>query len=137
MRNPMYKLMSAKVNSVLRILFAVVALTSIMGASALAQTSSNNGANSVICAIVNVYQTVVTAIFVIGIMLMILGGALYAGSHLMPGSTKGTMQGYGMGMVLGGVIGIIIAVLAPFILTVITGNTASGVVNGASNFGGC
>jgi hypothetical protein len=138
MRNPMYKLYSAKAGSILRVLFAMVALTSIMATSALSQaTSTNGGANSVICAIVNVYNTVVTAIFVIGIMLMILGGALYAGSHLMPGSTKGTMQGYGMGMVLGGVIGIIIAVLAPFILNVITGNTATQAVSGASSFSGC
>lgn len=137
MRNPMYRLMSSRANTVLKLLFATLALTSVLSTSALAQTSTSSGANSVICSIVNVYNTVITAIFVIGIMLMILGGALYAGSHLMPGSTKGTMQGYGMGMVLGGVIGIIIAVLAPFILNVITGNTASAYVTGASNFSGC
>ncbi len=125
MNNPIYKLLSMANNRVFRLGFAVLALLSIMAAPALAQ----NGSPNVICAIISVYQTVSTAIFVIGLMLMILGGALYAGSHLMPGSSKGTMQGYGMGMVLGGVIGIVIAVLAPFILSVLTGGTVANGTN--------
>ncbi len=126
MNNPIYKLLSMANNRVFRLGFAVLALLSIMAAPALAQSS---GSANVICAIVSIYQTVSTAIFVIGLMLMILGGALYAGSHLMPGSSKGTMQGYGMGMVLGGVIGIVIAVLAPFILSVLTGGTVANGTN--------
>jgi len=117
--NTMYKLLSMTNNRVFRLGFAVLALLSITATPALAQSSN------VVCSIINVYTTVSTAIFVIGLMLMILGGALYAGSHLMPGQSKGTMQGYGMGMVLGGVIGVIIAVLAPFILGVLTGGTIS------------
>ncbi len=126
MNNPIYKLLSMANNRVFRLGFAVLALLSIMAAPALAQSS---GSANVICAIVSIYQTVSTAIFVIGLMLMILGGALYAGSHLMPGSSKGQMQGYGMSMVLGGVIGIVIAVLAPFILSVLTGGTVANGTN--------
>ncbi len=134
MNNPIYKLLSAANNNVFRLGFAALALLSIMAAPAFASTA---GSNSVLCSIVQVYQTVSTAIFVIGLMLMILGGALYAGSHLMPGSSKGTMQGYGMGMVLGGVVGIIIAVLAPYILTVLTGYSSTTVVANAQTAGGC
>jgi hypothetical protein len=130
--NKKYNLLSLANSRVFRLGFAVLALLSIMAAPALAQTS---GSSNVICSIISLYQTVSTAIFVIGLMLMILGGALYAGSHLMPGQSKGTMQGYGMGMVLGGVVGIVIAVLAPFILSVLTGGsvTASNVSSLASN----
>jgi hypothetical protein len=103
----------------------------------VAATSASPGSSNVICSIVGIYNTVVTAIFILGIMLMILGGALYAGSHLMPGSTKGSLQGYGMGMILGGIIGIIIAVLAPFILSVITGSNVTSYVGGATSFAGC
>jgi hypothetical protein len=122
MNNPTYKLLSATNSRVFRMGFAVLALLSIMAAPVFATSGSSN----VICSIIAIYQTVSTAIFVIGLMLMILGGALYAGSHLMPGSSKGTMQGYGMGMVLGGVVGIVIAVLAPFILSVLTGGSVTG-----------
>jgi hypothetical protein len=54
---------------------------------------------------------------------MILGSALYASAHIMPGQSKGTLQSYGMGMIIGGVIGVIIAVLLPYIFSLITGNT--------------
>ncbi len=81
--------------------------------------SATAGAQNAIAAICGVYSTIQGAIFIIGIMLMILGGALYAGGHLLPSQQKGTAQGYGMGMIIGGVIGVIIAVLAPYILTVI------------------
>lgn len=130
-----YKLLSLANSRIYRLGFAVLALLSVMAAPALAQS---NGSGNVICSIIQVYQTVSTAIFVIGLMLMILGGALYAGSHLMPGQSKGTMQGYGMGMVLGGVVGIVIAVLAPFILSVLTGGTVTGstAVTGAQSGAG-
>ncbi len=135
MKNVVYKLTTGKTMSFLRIMFAVLALTGVLATSVVGQGSTGGG---VVCSIITVYNSVVTAIFVIGLMLMILGGALYAGSHLMPGSSKGTMQGYGMGMVLGGVIGIIIAVLAPFIFTSITGNTTANAITGANAAaGGC
>ena len=133
MNNPIYKLLSMANNRVFRLGFAVLALLSIMAAPTLAAKPTTtiplSGSSNTICSIISIYQTVSTAIFVIGLMLMILGGALYAGSHLMPGSSKGTMQGYGMGMVLGGVIGIVIAVLAPFILSVLTGGTVANGTN--------
>jgi hypothetical protein len=76
-------------------------------------------------AICSVYNTVEGIIFILGLTLMILGGAVYAGSHVMPGQTRGTIQGYAMGMLLGGVIGVIIAMLAPYLITLITGNAVS------------
>ena len=131
MNNQIYGLLSMANNGAYRLGFAVLMLLSVMATPALAAGTS--GSTNVICSIIAVYQTVSTAIFVIGLMLMILGGALYAGSHMMPGQSKGTMQGYGMGMVLGGVVGIVIAVLAPFILSVLTNGAvnSTNVVSGA------
>ncbi len=80
--------------------------------------------NGIIGTVCGIYYAVSTTIFILGLMLMILGGAVYAGSHLLPGQSRGPLQGYGMGMVMGGLIGVVIAVLAPFILSVITGNAA-------------
>lgn len=92
----------------------LMALGLLTAVPASADTTSN-----VITPICNVYNAVHTAIFILGLTLMILGGALYAGSHLMPSQSKGPLQGYGMGMVLGGVIGVIIAVISPFLLKLI------------------
>ena len=94
--------------------------------------SSSAPANAAICSLGSLFTTIKTAIFVIGLILMILGGALYAGSHVMPGSSKGTVQGYAMGMILGGVIGVIIALLAPYILSLISGGQSAAVSNGAA-----
>ncbi|MGC8669642.1 MAG: hypothetical protein ACP5TL_00625 [Candidatus Micrarchaeia archaeon] len=81
-------------------------------------TATSNAVN----AICSVYNGVHAVIFILGLVLMILGGAVYAGAHLLPGATKGTVQGYAMGMLIGGVIGVMIALASPYILQVITGN---------------
>jgi hypothetical protein len=133
-RNLKYKLLSVGMSSKFRMSLTMLALLTYLVTPAMAAAQPNN----VICAIITLYQDVAAAIFVIGLMLMILGGALYAGAHLMPSQQRGSLQGYGMGMVLGGVIGIIIAVIAPFILQVISGNSVSDVLqaaNGVAN--GC
>ena len=88
-----------------------------------------------ICSTVALYDTISTAILIIGLVLMILGGAIYAASHLMPGQSKGTLQGYGMGMILGGIIGVIIAVLAPYIFTLIASNSVANALANASAYG--
>jgi hypothetical protein len=118
MKNVLNAILSFQTSNYYRIMLVILA--SIGFATMVANAQASNA----IAAICNVFTTVQTAIFILGIMLMILGGALYAGSHLMPGSSKGSMQGYGMGMILGGIIGVIIAVLAPYILGVISSNYA-------------
>ena len=91
------------------------------GSSSSGSSISANGIVGVVC---GVYYAVSTMIFLLGLTLMILGGAVYAGSHFVPGSSRGTLQGYAMGMLMGGIIGVLIAVIAPYMLSVITGNTA-------------
>lgn len=125
------KRVMVRANKYYKIAFALLLLGSVIGPAAGAQSA----ANSIICNTVNLYMAIQTAIFIIGIMLMILGGALYAASHIMPGQSKGTMQGYGMGMILGGVIGVIIAVLAPYIFTLVTSNTVANALSNASYYG--
>ncbi len=87
-------------------------------------SSSIPGTQSAITDICNLYTTVHTIIFILGLALIILGAVMYALSNVIPGSQKGAFQGYGVGMIMGGIIGVIIAVIAPFILGIITGNTA-------------
>ncbi len=91
-----------------------------------AQGSVLTTISSVICPI---YIAVNTGVFILGLTLMILGAALYAAAHIMPGQSKGSIQGYGMGMIIGGVIGVIIAELAPYILGLLT-STSSSTITG-------
>ncbi|OJT94100.1 MAG: hypothetical protein JJ59_03905 [Candidatus Micrarchaeum sp. AZ1] len=91
-------------------------------ATASAQSSIQVTISSVICPI---YVAVNTGIFILGLTLMILGGALYAAAHIMPAQSKGSIQGYGMSMIIGGVIGVIIAELAPYILGLLTSTSSS------------
>jgi hypothetical protein len=105
-----------------------------------AQTS---GASSVSTAVMkticNIFNTIKEVIFVLGLALMILGGAIYAGANLMPSQSRGGFQGYGMAMIIGGIIGVAIAVAAPFILnTIVSASGASGsyVASGAVAGGG-
>ena len=105
------------VNKHMRLLFSILL---VLGTFAMPATFAQSAVNSTICNTYFLYSSIDTAIFILGLALMILGGAMYAGSHMMPGQSKGTMQGYGMGMVLGGVIGIVIAVVAPFLFSMIS-----------------
>ena len=86
-----------------------------------------SGASGVASEISTICTEIKTVVFVLGLALMILGGALYAGAHVMPGTTKGQIQGYGMGMLIGGIIGVIIALLAPFVLKQIITFSGTGV----------
>ena len=105
----------------MRMILSVLMLSSMFIAPAMAQSNITNSVVNNLCSLLD---TVKTVIFIIGLALMILGGALYAASHVMPGQSKGTIQGYGMGMVLGGVIGVIIAVVMPYIFSLIAGANA-------------
>jgi len=75
----------------------------------------------------NICNAIESIVFILGLALMLLGGALYAGSHVMPGQTRGQIQGYGMSMLIGGLVGVIIALVAPWVLNevIILSNTGS------------
>ena len=77
-----------------------------------------------LCSLVNDIQD---AVFIVALALLTLGGALYAIAHMMPGQTKGALQGYGMGMIIGGVVGVILVAAAPFAVnTLLGGNSVVG-----------
>jgi len=102
-------------------LMLVLALFGFVGANLAA--SQVNTISSALCSIYNIVHTV---IFIIGLVLIILGGAMYAGAHVLPGNLKGSLQGYGMGMIVGGIAGVIIALSAPYIMNTIAGNNTVG-----------
>ena len=91
-------------------------------AGALAPAAQGLTTN-VITPICSVYVTVHTVVFILGLTLLILGAALYAGGNIAPGNLKGQIQGYGMGMIVGGIVGVMLAIIAPWMLGVISGNT--------------
>ncbi len=72
-----------------------------------------------------VYNTVHTVIFILALALIITGAVLYAAGNVLPSTTKGAAQGYGLGMIMGGIVGVVIALLAPYILGLISGTAAS------------
>lgn len=90
------------------------------GASGTAQQATNQ-ISTTMCAF---YTTIMQVIMILAILLMVMGGALYAGSHIMPGQLKGQMQGYAYGMLLGGVVGLIIVLAGPAILHMIVSGNA-------------
>jgi hypothetical protein len=129
MKNFMYKifLKQTSIAAYMKYLLLAVSVFGLLGTFASAQSSVavSSAATQALC---TVFNTVRNIIFLLGLTLMILGGALYAGATIMPGQSKGSFQGYGMSMIIGGVIGVAIAVAAPFVLNLVVsaGGTAGG-----------
>src|SRR5271170_416814 len=135
MKNLVYKifLKQTGIAAYARFILLAVAALGLIGTLATGQTAGAAGATSAIC---TVFNTVRNIIFLLGLTLMILGGALYAGANIMPGNSKGAFQGYGMSMIIGGVIGVAIAVAAPFVLNLVVGaGGASGSLIGSQGIG--
>lgn len=109
----------------------LIAVTVMLGTSLISfgQAGGVNGAtganSAVLETICNIFNTIKNVIFILGLTLMVLGGAIYAGANLMPSQSRGAFQGYGMAMVVGGIIGVAIAVAAPFILNTVVGASGS------------
>lgn len=115
----------------LRLLLVLISISAVFSTFAFSQANSPSGASSsVTSAICKIYNTVRNVIFLLGLTLAILGGAIYAAASLMPGSHKGGFQGYGMGMIIGGVIGVAIAVAAPYILTLVVQANPNSILTG-------
>ena len=108
--------------------FAFV-LAMLIGYAIALVPSAQSLTQNVIKPICQIYAAVHTAVFVLGLTLLVLGAALYAGGNIAPGNLKGTIQGYGMGMIVGGIAGVILAMLAPYMLNIITGLTANSVTS--------
>lgn len=103
------------------------ALTSI-GCTTTGQQQCVTPANAIMYPLCGVYNTVHNIVFLLGVVLFILGGALYAGANVMPSASKGQIQGYGMGFILGGVVGVLIAILAPYIIGIVSGQSGASIL---------
>lgn len=134
MKNFMYGifLKQVKIAEYARYLLLAVSLLGIFTVVTASQAGGTGSVNSSITnTLCNVFTTIKNVIFLLGLTLMILGGAIYAGANLMPSQSKGGFQGYGMAMIIGGVIGVAIAVAAPFVLNLLLQSNPNGAVNGA------
>jgi len=118
-----------------RIFLILISLFSIF---TIVYSQSNGASSSVTSALCQIYNTVRNVIFLIGIVLAVLGGVVYALASIMPSSHKGGFQGYGIGMIIGGIIGIVIAVIAPYILGLIVSSNPNSILTstGASGVNG-
>lgn len=96
-----------------------------LSAFTVSASSTLSGTSSIVAQICALYNTVHTIIFILGLALIIVGAALYAGGNIAPSQVKGAAQGYGIGMIMGGIVGVIIAIAAPYILGIISGTAAS------------
>jgi hypothetical protein len=125
--------------NMIRVLWYMFVLGSLFSLVASAGGYQYSAAYNALWGLCSVYNTVVGVIFILALVLIVLGGALFAGSNMLPAQTKGQIQGYGMSMVIGGIIGIVIFFIAPFILGVLgASSTQLTTCNGwsAYNVGG-
>jgi hypothetical protein len=138
-KNPVHKLGNGNIAGLVLIALSVIMATGLIaGAQGSTQNIGTNASSAVINTICSVFNTIKDAIFILGLALMVLGGAVYAGANLMPSQSRGSFQGYGMAMVIGGIIGVAIAVAAPFILNVIisaSGNSGASLLNQTGTVG--
>jgi hypothetical protein len=137
MKNFLYKifLKQTSMAAYLKFIFLAVSMIALFG-TVLATSQSSAVASGALNTICTVFNTVRNIIFLLGLTLMILGGALYAGANIMPSQSKGGFQGYGMSMIIGGVVGVAIAVAAPFILNLlVSSGGSSSVLTGTGSAG--
>ena len=135
MKNFMYKifLKEAAISAYAKYIVLALTVIGVLGTVATSQIiSTGSSATSTLCL---VFNTVRNIIFLLGLTLMILGGALYAGANIMPSQAKGGFQGYGMSMIIGGVVGVAIAVAAPFILNVLVSSNGNNIIGYTGNVG--
>ena len=118
----------------LRRTISTIGMSLLLLSGLLASVTFSQGlTTSITTQICKLFNTIHAVIFILGLALMIVGAALYAGANVMPAAQKGQMQGYGMGMIFGGIIGVIIALASPFILTIISGQ--SGLASSCASSG--
>lgn len=125
MSNFLYKILlkqQANIAAYAKFILLAAATLGLLGTLVTSQ-SQTSGAINVICAVFNVVKNI---IFILGLTLMLLGAAFYAGANIMPSQQRGSFQGYGMSMMIGGIVGVVIAVAAPFVLNLLV---ASGGTN--------
>jgi hypothetical protein len=111
-------------NAIRYSLLALTLLTFVAGFAA-----AQNAVSSISSALCGIYSIVHAVIFVIGLVLIIIGGAMYAIAHLLPAPLKGSLQGYGIGMVVGGVVGIIISLSSGYIIGVLASGQTGAIQN--------
>lgn len=136
-KNPIEKIGYGNLAGLALIAVSVMLATSLIGYADSSNNPAGTGNSAVMETICNIFSTIKNVIFILGLALMVLGGAIYAGANLMPSQSRGAFQGYGMAMVVGGIVGVAIAVAAPFILNTVIGvSGSSGAVLASGTPGG-
>lgn len=86
----------------------------LVAASSAAQlTPAETAEISLMCGIISLLEGIVSLII---LLIILLGGVLYAVSHMMGAQQKQNLQSYALGMVVGGVAGLIVVIIAQYLL---------------------
>ncbi len=119
MQKPILKIIEAWLFSPkVKLVMTSAFLASIFLPLVSAQVVNTSSLTNILC---GVKDAVMTVVFVVGLLLLVVGGSMYALAHIMPAQQKGALQGYGMGMIIGGVAGIILTLIAPFLINQLYG----------------
>ncbi len=86
---------------------------------------ANFNPSNILIVACNGYTSATWFIVILALALIMLGVIIYTGSTLMPGTVRGTMQGYAAGMILAGVVGVAISVLSIWLLLTVTNTNPS------------
>ncbi len=89
-------------------------------------TGTSTGVSTVENTLCGIYNDIHNLVFIIALVLIVLGGILYAGAHMVPGDTRGKLQGYSWTMIIGGIVGIIIVLLAPYLVGLFANSSGAG-----------
>jgi hypothetical protein len=106
--------MSPSFAQYLKLIFAAISFFAVFSTLAFSQSTNSTASTSVTSALCKIYNTIRNVIFLLGLTLAILGGAIYAAS----------------GMIIGGVLGVAIAVAAPYILNLIVQANQNSILTG-------
>lgn len=115
---------------------ALIGLSVLFSMFTLTGAQTTNASSAVLNTVCNVFNTVKSVIFILGLTLMLLGAAIYSGANLMPSQSRGPFQGYGMSMIIGGVVGTAIAVVSPYILNTVVTAAGPNVTAALNNYSG-
>ncbi|MGC8547483.1 MAG: hypothetical protein ACP5MC_00565 [Candidatus Micrarchaeia archaeon] len=104
------------IKAILYLLSAIGIITSFVAAQSALQSS----VQSTLCGIVNFVKAIVG---VLAVVLIILGGVLYAVGHFLPatGQVRQSIQGWAMGMIFAAIVAIVLFIVAQPLVTMIGG----------------
>lgn len=77
----------------------------------------------------SIYFTINTILAILALAIVLIGAALYAGGNIMPGQSRGIIQGYAFGLIFAGVISLIIIGVSVYALSLASSTSVTQVLS--------